>query len=528
MNRKGSEVSEMIKTNGLAAFLLLGAAACATGGGSRGGVSERFMQADQHMPSSNQILDDMERQAYAEATDHQRRGDIARESGNMDQARAEWAAAGDGLAAIPQRFGANEYQIPYLYGAAQLLMQAQAWEKAAVAAQRAATDVHANDMSKAMGWHAAAQAWVNVANQDAKAGKIDPIRLAYAEQRGGKPLTPRTPPGAWKSFVDATDGYLAKMHADPDLRKPAAERRYVAPAQLALIAAEVEYAFDNLEEARRRLDLILETFPGEGEVLVDAVPLYLQTFLIQGDRAGYQVALERVGRVAEAEAQKAADPGQRENYAKVKEALGRAEAGSQFAQAQRLLDDGKAAQAAEAFEALARQNVGGDVAGALHNAAIAWDKAEQPVRAAVTRDRILKEFPDSKVAPQNALLLAAHASRKNDHASAAQRYGEFLQKWPDDPQRCLALQNAAAEFDQASRRVDAAEGYLVFGKDVACAKADPNFAARALYRAGALLEATARAARAKEAFAAAAAVQGVTDTVAKSQVDDARRRLKGK
>ncbi len=238
--------------------------------------------------------------------------------------------------------------------------------------------------------------------------------------------------------------------------------------------------------------------------------------------------MKRSREAVEAQAKKATDPKAKEAYAKVLDAVGRAEAGARFGDAQKLLEGGKPAEAAQAFEALAaeQRSGGGDVPGALHNAAIAWDKAGQGAKAAAIRQRILKEYPDSKIAPNNALLVAAYQSKKGDHADAAKLYGEFVQKWPENPNRCVALQNVAAELDTAKQSAEAAERYLVFGKDAACAKADPNFAARALYRSGQLFTLAKKNAKAKEAFTAAVAVQGVTDTVAKSQIEDARRRLK--
>lgn len=508
----------------MAALLLL-ATACATGGAGKG-PADRFKQADEKMPGASAIQEDSERAYYTDVLEHKRRGDIAHQAGNGDQARAEWATAAEGLGTFNDRFGANEYQIPIRYSAAELFMQAQQWEKAAQAAERTGADAHANAKTKAMANHLAAQAWLNAANVDVKAGKLEPIKLSYSEQRRGEELKPRTPPGAWKRFVDTTDAYLASIDADPEQQKPVAERRLIPAQQLALVAAEVQYAFDNMEEARRRFEVVLQRWPSDGDVIEAAAPLYLQTFLFAKDTAGHEAATKRVRDLVTAEAQKATDPKNKAAFEKVLQELGRSEAGTRFAEAQKLLESGKASEAARQFEALAADPSSGDVAGALHNAAIAWDKAGDSNKAAALRQRILKEFPESKVAPQNALLLAMQQSKKGDHAGAAKMYSEFVEKWPDNPNRCVALQNVAAELDTAKKTGEAAERYLVFGKDPACAKGDPNFAARALYRAGTLFAFAKKDAKAKEAFTAAVAVQGVTDTVAKSQIEDARRRLK--
>ncbi|BDG02540.1 tetratricopeptide repeat protein [Anaeromyxobacter oryzae] len=510
----------------IAATVLL-AAACATGGGGVKSVNERFKQADEKLPAESAFTEDAERAYYKEARTYEARGEQAMTSGNADQARAELLEAAKRYADFKDRFGASEYQIPIAYHAAELYLFAQQFQKSAEAADRAAADQYANAKTKAMGSHLAAQAWLNAANQDVKAGSLEPIRIAYQDQRKG-PLAPKPPPGAWGRFVGATDRYIENMAADPELQKPANERRLLPPSRLALIAAEVEYAFDNMEDARRRFATIIDRWPSEGDILEDAVPIYLQTFLALGDQAGYQAALQKTRATVEAEAQKAKDPKQQESFAKVKEALARAEASAGFGQAQKLLEEGKPAEAAQAFEQLAANpTAGGDAATALHNAALAWDKANEPAKATAIRQRILKEYPDSKVTPNNVLLLATGASKKGDHTDAAKLYGDFLQKWPDHPNRCVALQNVAAELDQAKKTGDAAEGYLRFGTDQACAKSDPNFSARALYRAGVLFAGERKKAKAKEAFQAASSVQGVTDTVAKSQVEDAKKRLKG-
>jgi tetratricopeptide (TPR) repeat protein len=164
----------------------------------------------------------------------------------------------------------------------------------------------------------------------------------------------------------------------------------------------------------------------------------------------------------------------------------------------------------------------GDPVNALHNGAVAWDRAGEPEKAAKVRQRILKDHPAAPVAAEDALSLAAHRSKSGDHLAAGRLYEEFLSRWPESPNRCLALRNAASELDTAGRAAEAAARYVAFGRDEACTKASPDVAARALVRAGRLFEAQAR-----EAYGGAAAVPGVTDPEAKGMVSDAKRRLRG-
>jgi outer membrane protein assembly factor BamD (BamD/ComL family) len=459
----------------MAVLLLAVATACATAGGKAGtSDKDRYYQADYKFPAFT-VFDEAERGKMKDANQYFDRGVIAQENGNADQARAEFGTAADQYVAFVDQFPSSEWRLPILNRATELYLQSQKFDKAAQTAERIARDPMAKPASQAIGARYAASAWLNAANAKTKAGQLEGIRLQNFDQRKDKP-NPRVPPGEWKRFVDAADAYVPVMKADPEFSKSAADRRGIPPAQLELIAAEVEYAFDNMQEAQ-------------------------------------------------AQAGSATDPKAKEAYAKVLDVLSRAEAGTQFASAQKLLDAGKPAEAAQAFEAVAADPKGGDVANALHNAAVAWDKAQQPDKAAALRERIVNDYATSKVAPNNALLLAVYRSKKGSHAEAAKIYEQFLQKWPDSPNRCVALQNVASELDIGKKPVDAAARYVAFGKDAQCTKADPNTAARALYRAGRLYQETKQKAKAKEAYALAAGVDGVTDTVAKSQVDDAKRRM---
>lgn len=497
--------------------MVLLAAACVTGGGG----ARRFPQADHKIPAESAFREDAQRADYREARSYEARGQQALSSGNADEARKELAEAAKRYADFDDRYAATEHRIPIAYHAAELFLYAQRFHEAAQQADRAATDEHASPRTKAMGSYLAAQAWLGAANQDVKAGTLEPFKIVYQDQRK-TPLAPRTPPGAWGRFVGSADRYLESAAADP------LERRSPPPSRLALIAAEVEYAFDNVQDAQRRLAVVIDRWPAEGDVVEDAVPIYLQTFLALGDRAGHEAAIRKTLGVVEAEAARATDPKQRESFAKVKQLLARAQVSAGFGPAQKLLEEGKPAEAAQAFEQLAAiPGAGAEAATALHNAALAWDRANEPAKAAGIRERILKEFPESKLAADSALQLASAASKRGDHAEAARRYGEFLKRWKADPNRCVALQNVAAELDLAKRPAEAAEAYLAFGTEHACVKADPNFSARADYRAGVLFTGEGKKAKAKEAFQAAASVKGVTDAVAKSQVEDAKNRLKG-
>jgi hypothetical protein len=495
------------------ALALLLAAACA----AVKTPGEAFRQAEHGLPAATGFPEGPDRAAYAAAHAHEAKGDAA----GAEQARAEWSQAAAGYADLAGRPGSDGWRLPLRHRASELYLRAQRWDKAAEAAEALVADPVASEASRAVAARLAATASLGAAGAAARAGQIEKLDLGPVQARGEG--APSTPPAPWKRVVEATDAYLSRSGADPEAaRRPAERRPGVSPAELALVAAEVKYAHGDLEDARRRLEAVMERWPAEAEVIEQAAPLYLATFLGRGDRAGHDGAVERLrGRVAE-EAARATGAKEKEAFARVQEALGRARAGARFGAAERLLAEGKAAEAAREFELVAAEPGIPEPANALHNAAVAWDKAGEPARAAALRERIVREHPAAGVAPEDALSLADHHSRRGDSLAAARAYDDYLSRWPGSPGRCVALQNVASELDRARRPADAAARFLAFGQDPACAKAAPDLSARALVVAGRLFDAQARA-----AYAAAAAAQGVGDPEAKKMIGEAKRRLRG-
>ncbi len=502
----------MMRTTTIVMFL--GLVACAS---VRRNPADRIRQADHGLPAATEFPEGAERDAYAAAHAHEAKGD-ASASGSLEQARGEWATAAAGYAAVAERPQASEWRVPLRYRAAELLLRAQRWDKAGETAQSLASDPQASDASKAIAARLAATASVGAANALVKAGKLERLDLGSAAHKEAA----RAPPEPWKHVVAAIDAYMALGNADPEgLRAPGERRAGLSPPELALVAAEVHLAYGDLDQARARLGTLIERWPRDAETLEQAVPLYLATFLARDDRAGHDAALERLRERLSAEAAKATVPKEKAAFSRVLEGLGRARAGARLGAAEALLAQGKPAEAAQAYEALAQDPGVGEAANALHNAAVAWDKANEPARAAAVRERIVKEHAGAPVAADDGLTLAAQRARAGDHAAAARLYDEFLQRWPGSPNRCAALRNVARELDVAGHGGEAATRYLAFGKDDVCAKVDPGMAARALVRAGQLFEGQARG-----AYSAAAGLSGVADPDAKEQVSEAKRRVK--
>jgi hypothetical protein len=491
----------------LALLLALAFAGCATARSSGAGAAH-----EQALPQPTSLPEGPDRDALEAAQAHEAKGDAA--GAAHDQARAEWAAAGTGYSELAGRPALAEWRAPLRYRGADVLLRAQRWDQAGEVAGALAADDKATEAARAGGARLAASAAIGAANAAVRAGQLEKLDLGPERKDG-----PRPPPPAWRRVVESADAYLARAGADPEAGRAPAGRSPSGP-QIALAAAEVQYAYGELDDARRRLDAALDRWPSDPELLEQVAPLYLATYSARGDRAGQLAAVDKLRARAEAEAAKA--PADRKPaFVKVQDGLTRSRASALFGQGEQLLADKKPAEAAQAFEAAAA--VGGpDTPSALHNAAVAWDQAGEPQRAAAVRERLLRDYPEAPVTAEDVLRLAAQRSRQNDHANAARLYGEFLRRWPDSPSRCVALRNVASELDQADQVTDAAGRYLAFGKDARCAKADPSIAARALIRAGRIYEA-----QAKDAYGAATSLEGITDPDVKAQVSDAKKRLKG-
>jgi hypothetical protein len=495
----------------LSFIALFAVAACATAAKKPAtAAADPVAQVEQGLPPPAELPEGPERAAYEAARAHEARGEAASGEG----ARAEWAQAAEGYAGLAPKEGASQLRIPLKQRAAELFLRAQRWEKAAELAASLGSDAAASDATKAVAARLAATAALGAASAQVKAGQLD---LGLAGARKERPV-----PAGWKRVVDAADAYFARAPADPEVKKASPEKRPgPSPSALSLAGAEVLYAYGDVDGARKRFEGVLDRWASDADALEQAVPLYLATFLARGDRDGHEAAVERLRKVVADEAAKASGP-RKDQLAKVLDGLARARAGARFGAAERLLADGKPADAAQAFEAVAAEPGVGDPVNALHNGAVAWDRANEPAKAAKLRERILKEHPAAPIAAEDALSLAAYRSRAGDHLAAARLYEDFLGRWPDSPNRCLAMRNAASELDMGGRFAEAAARYVAYGGDEACVKAAPDVAARALVRAGRLYEA-----QAKDAYTGATGVPGVTDPEAKGMVSEAKRRLRG-
>ena len=433
-----------------ALVIALVACGCAASGGAGKGFDGRARQATERLPAAAGFYDEAERALVEEAQAHQPAARKLVEEGDLEKARAAFGEAAERYGRFADVYPASEWRLAFRFKAAEFLLFAQRQDRAAEHADKVLADPAANDVTKAMAAQLAAVAWRGVAVQRVKAGELEPIKLATVEQRAGAPLARRAPPEPWARFVAAVDAYLPVWEKHPEVARLPAERNLaLTPWAGALIAAEVKFSCDDMAEAQRRLDQIVDTWPAELDVMETAVPLLLQTFLVRRDDAGFGAAADRVKRILDRQIAAAVEARARESLSKLRDQVDRLRQHRDFDLARRLMEDGKAAEAAVAFERFAdAYGAAGDAAVALFNAAHAWEAAGQPEKAAAAREALVARHGDSAKAPLAALLLAGGASKRGDHRGR----GALLRRLPRALARRAEPLPRAAERRARARR----------------------------------------------------------------------------
>jgi tetratricopeptide (TPR) repeat protein len=355
-------------------------------------------------------------------------------------------------------------------------------------------------------------------------------------------------------FVENADIYEQNRDADPTSKLTAEERKVQGGTdlgQLQLIAAQVEFGYDNIEDAQKRFARMIEMHPSRIDLLETAVPYYLDTFRILKDPKGLQAAAARVEPAVAAEARKAAEAAAAPNateeakksaaaFAKLATELKEGSTGSDYNQAALVMGRADAMakggvagsvdmyrESAALYEKFAAGNkTSPDAPNALFNAAIAHDKAKDPKKAVAVREQLVKDYPDAKVIQQTLLLLGSNLAASREYAASARYNQEYLKRWPDSPQRCVAMQNLGVALQETKRPADAADVYIKFAGDPGCGGEDPNTTARVLYSAAKMQADAKKPADVKKTLQSLVALKGVTDPVARSYQADAAERLK--
>jgi cellulose synthase operon protein C len=234
----------------------------------------------------------------------------------------------------------------------------------------------------------------------------------------------------------------------------------VAPS-FAYSAAALFFAHGQFEEAIRRFEDIVARYPNH-EAARFAANLILDRLLADQD---WTKAAEYAARF-----QRTMTSGDTALFAKI-------EGGAKFKIATQVLDEGakdieegriaegiaKLEEGAESYLKLVAEDGQREFADLMvYNAAVSFERARRPARAAELYERVYKDFPSSNYAAQAMFNVAAKSEQAFDFDKAVATYLGLVKSYPDSERRADAQINAALALEGQQRYDSAADEFQRF------------------------------------------------------------------
>ncbi len=380
-----------------------------------------------------------EKSLYNTATYHHQQAIAYKTDGKFELAKSAYESAARAYGTYLQRFprGKNAYDMEYywadcLYNSFQFLEAAKHY----AAVRDSSQDIKYLQDSA----YTAVLALQKALELEQKAGTI-PVRKALksSERTGEEKVKPVELVDLEKQLVAASDKYLEKMKADDDKAPGVAYR-----------AAEMFYTHDQLDEARKRFESIVTTFP-RSEVAKYAVNLIVESYLIDKN---WKMVEEVAGRMAENK--DVIDP--KSDLAKE---LTKFKLGGRFKLAEELMAKGEYDEAAKKYIALVDESPKHEFADkALNNAAVCFENVQRFDSALRLYERIFREYPQSKLAPAALFRVAVNAEKSYDFDKAIENYQKLVKEYAQSKDRESALFNTARLLEGLQRYNEAAAAYL--------------------------------------------------------------------
>ena len=270
------------------------------------------------------------------------------------------------------------------------------------------------------------------------------------EKKGGvRRVTAKAIPEAVLTYVAAMDSYVSKglnRKDDPDMQ-----------GKLAYKAAEVFLRFKNYDEARKRFEVVLNTYPKQ-VVGAYAAANIINTYWEEND-------IQNVKKWAKVIDEK--DIGKPEERKKWKKEIRMFEMGAQFETAMKFLAEKKNVEAAKEFISLVDANPDFDEADkALLNAALALQDAHRYEESARVFERIVTEpkFKKSKYLESALFNLAENYKRFYNFEKAIWGYRTLYDKYPKGENASYALYQAAELLEYNQQLEEAIDLFKLYVK----------------------------------------------------------------
>jgi TolA-binding protein len=379
-----------------------------------------------------------EKSLYTAAVYHHQQALVFKQEGKFEEAKTSFESAakayGNYLVRFPRAKLGYELQFYYaecLYNSFQFPEAGKNYEKVRDSSQ---DNKYLKDAALS-----AVFAWQRQLELDIKGGQAQDLKVLRSTDRPeGEVVKPLALTETEARLVAASDGFLKILPKDE--KSP----------QIAYKAAELFYTHNDFPEARRRFELIVQTYP-QSEVAKFATNLIVESFLTDKD---WKSVEEVAGRLA---ANKDVIDPKSDLY----KDLMKFKLGGRFKFAQELMDKGDYDNAALKFIALVDEEPKHEFADkALNNAAVCNERTLRFDSALKLYERIFREYPTSKLADAALFRVAVNAENSYDFDKAVESYQKLVKDYPASKDREAALFNTGRLLEGLQRYPEAASTFL--------------------------------------------------------------------
>jgi TolA-binding protein len=276
------------------------------------------------------------------------------------------------------------------------------------------------------------------------AGSLEQRTIAAGARDPNK--QPEEIPELRRRYINAIDKFLE-----------GGEKHEMAPA-FGYRSGEIFYSYGQYEEGVKRFKRVVELYP-ESDAARFAANLILDDMLARKD---WRAAAETASRFTEKRVGGTVDEfqkiqgGARFNIAKETLELG-----------EKLMNEGRIQEAIAQLESGAEQYLKlleedprrefADVM--MYNAALSFEKARRPLRAAGLYERLFQEYPTSEYAPEAMFRVAVKSEQAFNFDKAVDTYLGLVKKYPETKQRADAQINAALALEGQQQYERAAQEF---------------------------------------------------------------------
>jgi len=363
---------------------------------------------------------------------HQKLAQTAKEKGDFDTAKAEYAIAAQLYGKYMEKFPYTSESYDISYNLADSLYFSGQIERAVLIYERIRDDKnqdkYRNDAGLAT-YICYSTIWEN-----------SPERLIKSEEKRGKPFSQLE-----EKLIQSSDIYL-------EIAKDAADRSAVA-----YNAARIFYDHGKFEDAEKRYLRIINEFP-ESEAALMAARDIVGAYTEKKD----WVNVAKWSKILTDRLVAAKSPKGKEITDEFKTYRGAA----LFKYAEQLQEEKKHREAADEYLRIVEENpYHQDADKALFNAAFNFEKALMFDSAMNIHERIYKEYPYSQIAPQSLYLVAYNAERSYNFEKALEAYMLLYKKYPTNDKKNFAIYNAALLLERLKRYKEASDYYSLYSRE---------------------------------------------------------------